>query len=79
MTNTDNPRDTQFQGFAKLVMSELLTYFGDFEDMERIITQRAYDLVQHVLFDHKEIQWQPLESISMEEITDMTELPKDNP
>lgn len=42
-------RDTQFQGFAKLLMSELLTHFGDFEDMERIIARRAYDLVEHTI------------------------------
>lgn len=45
----DNPRNTQFSGFAKLLMDELLTHFGDFEDMERIITQRAYDLVGYTL------------------------------
>lgn len=51
MTNLN--RDTQFQGFAKALMEELLTYFGDFEDMEQIIARRAYDLVAHTL-DHVE-------------------------
>ena len=57
-----NPRDTQFQGWAKLLLDELL---GDWEfgyidvsrrrepqecaEMETIMARRAYDLVEHVI------------------------------
>jgi len=51
MSNTENPRDTQFSGVAKLLMSELLTYFGDFEDMERIIARRFYDFAKHAFYE----------------------------
>src|SRR2546429_8863276 len=40
---------------------------------QKIIAQRAYDLVAHVLFDHE-----ALEDISVEEITDLTEWPKED-
>jgi hypothetical protein len=68
-----NARDTQFQGFAKLVMSELLVYFGDFDDMERIIARRAYDLVAHTL-DHAPVTEYECKA---KDIPDLAEWPKE--
>jgi len=70
-------RETQFQGFAKALMSELLTYFGDFEDMEKIIAHRAYDLVEHTCesISNSQVALYPDEMIRS--IPDLTELPKE--
>lgn len=72
---SDNPRDTQFQGFAKALMSELLTYFGDFEDMKKTIARRAYDLAEHTL-DHAPVREWAL-PCQGSDIPDLTELPKE--
>ena len=83
----EDPRKTQFAGFAKLLVEEIINEVPatiypleiDISDkLEKLLARRAYDLVQHVLCDHREIQWQPLESICMAEIADLTELPKDS-
>src|SRR2546429_703841 len=95
---SNNPRDTQFSGFAKLLFDELSErglvaivnkIFNGPPDLlmqaqeevnqltQKIIAQRAYDLVAHVLFDHEDLKWQALEDISVEEITDLTEWPKE--
>ena len=56
----ENERDTQFQGFAKLLLQEL---FGPgykacegnagtaegLRELEQIIAQRAYDLMDHIM------------------------------
>lgn len=56
------PRDTQFAGFAKLLWEEMQdhAFTNEFEDrrrvgpeyvgyMQKLITQRAYDLACHIL------------------------------
>lgn len=85
---SNNPRDTQFQGFAKALMSELLTYFCDFEDMKKTIARRAYDLVEHTIVelscqdaldfsspDFDKYEYTASEMVEI--ISDMTELQKD--
>lgn len=66
-------RDTQFQGFAKLLMDGLLPYFGDFEDMERIIAQHAYGLVEHTLKHAPLTEYEA----KAEDVPDFTEWPKE--
>jgi hypothetical protein len=55
---SDNPRDTQFAGYAKLLLKKLFagediwidTITPDWEaKWERIIAQGAYDLASHIL------------------------------
>jgi len=72
----EDARNTQFAGFAKLVMGELLTYFGDFEDMEKIIAERAYDLVEHSVRYHLcgDKYYRSLEE-KVKAIPDLTEWP----
>lgn len=57
MSNTENPRDTQFIGFAKLLMRDLdtvsTTTYASLdkarEAYELAIARRAYDLAEHVI------------------------------
>ncbi|SRR6266851_3375004 len=64
MTHPTNARDAQFTKFAELLAEELKTHglldLGnrmlplvnvdlDYEEVKRIITQRAYDLAYHVI------------------------------
>lgn len=57
MANAENPRDTQFIGFAKLLMKDLdavsTTTYASLdkarEAYELAIARRAYDLVGHTL------------------------------
>lgn len=46
-----NPRDEHFMGFARAVVKEI-TGRDEYDecDMEEVIAQRAYDLVQHAIF-----------------------------
>lgn len=70
-------RNTQFQGFAKLLWEELFrlnvigarTYAGYAKKAERVIAQRAYDLAHHVV--------ENVSAYNMLSIPDLTELPKD--
>jgi hypothetical protein len=76
-------RDTQFQGFAKALMSELdavsTTTYASLdkarEAYELAIARRAYDLVKHTL-DHAPVrEWaMPCHG---SDIPDMTEWPKE--
>lgn len=84
-----DPRDTQFAGFARLLYDELArnvlatsyTSWSDFEafkqEQSQIIARRAYDLVNHVLSNEK-LQWYPIEEISMRDIPDLKEWPKES-
>ena len=57
MSNTENPRNTQFAGFAKLLMKDLdavsTTTYANLgkarEAYELAIARRAYDLAMHVI------------------------------
>ena len=52
-----NERDTKFQGFAKLLMRDL--DIGPENDLTmKIISQRAYDLVEHV-FNQMAVSYSP--------------------
>lgn len=52
---SNNPRDTQFAGFAKLLVQGINAIEIDpnqgyvLSPMERLIAQRAYDLTQHAV------------------------------
>ncbi|GAC1661672.1 MAG: hypothetical protein PVS3B3_32400 [Ktedonobacteraceae bacterium] len=66
-------RDTQFAGFAKIVTIEIANANRwDLTHVERLIAQRAYDLVVHAL-SHEKLQWYPFEEIGIEDIPDLTE------
>lgn len=74
-------RDTQFQGFAKLLTDELVqqTPLGISDEVEKIIARRAYDLVEHTLEHAETIAF---DRLSIDEhverlIPDMTKLPKE--
>jgi len=81
-------RDTQFQGFAKALLAELLqgsivevrTPFQDDwrEEWESIIARWAYDLVEHSTRYHfcGDKYYRSLKE-KVESIPDMTELPKE--
>lgn len=81
-----NERDTQFAGFAKAVVNELEEAMRDhgrlpigkmvfpdfFTVAESIITQRAYDLVTHVIEHAPEYP-----NVDDWNIPDLEELPKE--
>jgi hypothetical protein len=85
---SDNPRDTQFQGFAKVLLDELCeasivmveTPFQDDwrEEWEVTIARRAYDLVSHTI---RNTSSRDLDVLDYDEIPpripDMLELPKE--
>jgi hypothetical protein len=78
-----NPRDTQFIGFAKLLMQDLLSEnrvytnivegYG-LEESQEIIARRAYDFALHVLSDSMGFS-NPEQVVS--EASDLTEWSKD--
>ncbi len=50
MDKNEQERNEHFQGFAKLLWSELQTALHDLiREPEDIIAQRAYDLVEHTI------------------------------
>jgi hypothetical protein len=88
-------RDTHFAGFAKLLLAELDNEVGSItsiciesdtefneteftQKMVQIIARRAYDLITHALVADA-LRWPPLATITIEDIPDMTEWPKDTP
>ena len=84
---SDNTRDTQFQGFAKLVWEEIANKFGEWwetdaaftSDQSRdIIARRAYDLVKHTIENtaHIDLDRELPEDHALL-IPDMTELTKE--
>ena len=82
MSDNSN-RDTQFQGFAKLLLQEMLeTDLGYTrtvhwrEGMEKIIVRWAYNLVYHAQADPKDLDVLGFEE-AIQRIPDMTELPKE--
>jgi hypothetical protein len=85
MTNTDNPRDTQFKGFAKLLMRDLdavsTTTYASLdkakEAYELAIARRAHDLVENTIYSMSPIAFQCCENFDqlVREIPDMTEWP----
>lgn len=80
-----NGRDTQFAGFAKVLLREMHEPIADYwrEDCEQIIARRAYDLACHVIRS----QAQGMDLLAMhdpewmkervEMVPDMPELPKE--
>jgi len=82
---SDNTRDTQFQGFAKLLLDEMDNVDGIYIDTylehwreawQDIIARRAYDLVKHAQADPKDLDVLGFEE-AIGRIPDMTELPKE--
>lgn len=79
-----SPRDTQFKGFAEALFEDLpwneinidMERPGWQERWELCIARRAYDLVQHALSNEK-LHWYPLEEISVSDIPDLIEWPKE--
>jgi hypothetical protein len=78
-------RETQFQGFAKLLTDELIKYLTSragltLDEIEQewheVIARRAYDLVCHAQADPKDLDVLGLEE-AIQRIPDMTELPKE--
>jgi hypothetical protein len=87
MAMSDNPRDTQFAGFATLLFEELKNteafeivdaeqfWGGNLKaEVQRIIAQRAYDLVKYIL---SAASGQTNIDEVMPFIPDMTEWPHD--
>lgn len=72
-------RDTQFRGFAELVMRELLASYG-YNEAGDIIARRAYDLVCHCFEQMNPIAPQACSTTEemLEGIPDLTEWPKEN-
>ncbi len=73
-----NPRDTHFVGFAKLLADELKVTGGyPISEVKQLIARRAYDLVAHTLLNVSHYSMDALSSEEqIQEIPDMTELPK---
>lgn len=79
MSKSVNPRDTQFTGFAKLLLQEMLAQTqwdgmdfnaDDTEDVENyslIIARRAYDLVVHTLIEVN--RWETIKKIQIPDLT----------
>lgn len=87
---SENPRDTQFKGFASLILGEMLqaskTYSGLIdsesstwqEAMQQIIARRAYDLIEHTICSENPIAHQCMsEDEIVASIPDLTEWPKE--
>lgn len=84
----DNPRDKQFQNFAKLLMDELFynnerTYTDQSNgywcgESREIISRRAYDLAFHAVDNSRANDMEDWETERiMPYVPDMTELPKE--
>jgi len=82
---TNNPRDTQFQGFAHALLLQLaeenalaLNWDRFFGDLELTVARRAYDLATHASthFDDHACSLLGFEE-TLHLIPDMTELPKE--
>lgn len=72
-------RDTQFKGFAKLLLHDMLEaqgvnideYDDDWEEVwEEVIARRAYDLVVHTLYHAPMTEW----TCGPSDIPDITEV-----
>ncbi len=82
---SDDPRNTQFAGFANLLYEELdkRDYLwiadGDEQSVKTPLSQRAYDLVQHALhsFELAELECCESRDELLPGIPDMTEFPKE--
>ena len=82
---SSNPRDTQFTGFADLLLKEMLNQregrWIDFNEDDKeyavIVAQRAYDLVEHAILSMSPIAFQSYEYDEIiHSIPDMTEWPE---
>jgi hypothetical protein len=78
---SENPRDTQFAGFAAALGAEIANTDGwNLADVEKLIARRAYDLVDHVVCWIDPLDFMshenPLEYI-INAMPDLTELPKE--
>lgn len=77
--NENSERDTHFAGFARLLMQRLLddgfdeTGYRSGEMAEKIITQAAYDLVEHTLDYATDGKYEP------EDIPDLKVWPDTSP
>jgi hypothetical protein len=75
---SNNPRDTQFQNFAKLLADELKVTGGyPISEVWTMIAQRAYDLVSHTILN---VSMSDLDMLShkecVERIPDLTVWPE---
>lgn len=86
-----NSRDTQFAGFAKMLLNDIMRSNAvdivdvqrfwrdeDIAEVEQIIARRAYDLAHHII-EHVEISAIDMLSIDecVERIPDMDEWPEE--
>lgn len=85
MSERENARDTQFQGFAKALFEELeeqdlYNLYDDqgaiAEKCKQLLTHRAYDFAKHI-YDNTTESGFPSAFEAIEGIPDMTELPKE--
>jgi hypothetical protein len=94
-----DPRSTHFVNFARLLREELFDVWGVYiessnanwhEEMEEIISRRAYDLVIHTLTNLNGLSWRKtgeteeiyrayLQETLQDDVPDMTELPEVEP